>query len=54
MKKKNKNTFSWEGLGILLGILFLPLMIIGELLKTTGKSRKRGGVMCGWSGSKTR
>lgn len=41
---------SVDGLTILLVILLLPIVIIWELLKTTGKSRRRGGVMCGWSG----
>lgn len=38
----------------LLSLLFLPFMVIGGILKTTGKSRRRGGVMCGPGGSRKR
>lgn len=41
-----------DGLTILIAILLLPLMVIAELLKTTGKPRRRSGVMCGPGGSR--
>ena len=49
---KKKQSFSWGGLGLLLAIVFFPLVVIAEILKTTGKPRRRSGVMCGPGGSR--
>jgi hypothetical protein len=38
---KKKQSFSWEGLGILLGILFLPLMIVKEAIRLSDRDRRR-------------
>lgn len=38
---KKKQSFSWEGLGVLVGILLFPFMVIGEVLKSKYISGRR-------------